>query len=1268
MRCGRKRDPAQGARTDPGKDDVRRSARTLSSLVTALVLAVAGAPPAQAIFPKDGPNDPGYAPCEANPSPQCPATNEQTYLYGFMPKAAPLATDPEGAAGMSVDRAWKDYSTGRADTLIAYIEGGINWHSGSIRELADKIFINTKELPADVQANLKDYNHDGWISAPDVDAAGRAAGRPALTDANHNGIIDAEDVIARYSDGVDNDHNGYVDDISGWDFYDGQNDPGTYDSTYGHANGQMQQAAAITNNGAGDAGVCPMCMIVPIKAGAEALDATDKLAQAWLYATDIGANVIVSVTADLGYSTFMRQAVEYAANHGVVMTESSNDFDSTDHQGGMWWPHVLPGNGMVSNMNGTMQGGFFTSTFRARSGETSWGTHNMFTVAVNGGSTSESTPTVGGVMALVLSYGKTAAQQGLIKGSLSGFEAVQVVRATASDVADPNLPWPGKPGWDLQYGYGRPNVWKAMKAIHDGDIPPVGIINSPDWFSLYDPTTDPDPRVRVHVEARRSTRYGWVLQEALGAEPADGDFVAIGAGGGTHPVDTTGGVVDLNKIPASFYEHAFGISKHKWLESTEQYTVTLRLRVYDAKGRMGEERRTIFVHHDPTAMKGFPKRIGPGGEGQAALADLNEDGRLDIIFGDADGRVHALDAKTGREIKGWPRLTDPVKVLREHTGVDPGHEPILGNVAVGDLDHDGLTEVVATSLSGTTYVFNHDGTLRWKRVSNTGVTPAPIPRPKLNFTRLPVRGAIASPVLADLNGDGKLDVIQSGWDGYIHAWRADGSAVRGWPVRARLPDPTPPSGYVLVNDQKLDGTPTIADLNGDGKPEIIQRSQQSFVTGGGITFLPYSNFLAYHADGSRVAGWPVSLRGIAEYYGSAQEFITEGTNSAVAADVDHDGKDEIAASPDFSFPYLLNGDGSIRTIYGPQPDPTLGLLAGSDPTTILERSLPLDIPVSFTTTGAFGNFGGTLSYAQPASGGGSIIASLLATGSGVQLKNFERAYDAATGVQKPGFPAFLQGLNFLGEPIIVDVTGDGLTEIVDGADSSAMHAFDILGRQAAGFPKFTTGWTLYSPTAGDLNGDGKVEIVSLTREGYLFVWKTDGKASSNTEWWHYHHDERNTGRYGVDTRQPGAVTALQWQPGAARATFTAPGGDWYTGRVRSYRVTFMPSGATTTVPARAAAGARETMDVPSGTTALRVQAVDAAGNLGMPAIAGQAVASRALVVPAAGVGSRIPTTVGPLEPAARPSETPGIPDWFGLVLLVLIPVVIVFRFRRARAR
>src|SRR5581483_7184403 len=513
-----------------------------------------------------------------------------------------------------------------------------------------------------------DINHDGVFNAADY------ASDPRVTDANGNGVIDPEDVIAAFTcydrfnatlgtvtqrsadgsyvcsngaQGVDNDSNGYPHDISGWDFYDHQNDPATYDSSYGHANSQQKQAAAQTNNGVAGAGICSACVLLPVKAGAEALDRTDDLAQAWLFAVDSGASIIASVTADLGYSSFMAQAVQYAWSHGVVMVESSNDFDSTDHQGSMWWPHVLPGNAVVPNSNG-LQGlaaNEATSTYRARSDYTSWGTHAMFSVATQGGTTSEATQTVAGVMGLVLSFGRYAAEKGWIASPLTGPEAIQLVRATSSRIDDPTLPWPGSPGdWNLQYGYGRPNVDRAMKAIRAGAIPPVAWIDSPEWYSLYDPTQIRSVTFSGQVGDPRSTAgYRWQLQYGLGPQPAT--WTTFASGSGTSP-QTVSGALDLGRIPASFWNEAqnpYRMSTTKSLETSEQYTVSVRLQAIDsASGRVGEERRAIAVHHDPTLLPGFPLRLGHGGDSQPALADLQGTGRLDIVFGDSDGYVHAL--------------------------------------------------------------------------------------------------------------------------------------------------------------------------------------------------------------------------------------------------------------------------------------------------------------------------------------------------------------------------------------------------------------------------------------------------------------------------------------------------------------------------------------------------------------------------------------------------------------------------------------------------
>ncbi len=116
----------------------RRQARLLL-----VVLAVVGLPAAGAFaaFPQDPPNDPDYAPAEASLA-ACltNSVNDDQYgLFSFMPRCAPAATDPENSSGDFTDQAWKQYSAGRGDVVIAYVEGGINWHLDDAKDLANKV-------------------------------------------------------------------------------------------------------------------------------------------------------------------------------------------------------------------------------------------------------------------------------------------------------------------------------------------------------------------------------------------------------------------------------------------------------------------------------------------------------------------------------------------------------------------------------------------------------------------------------------------------------------------------------------------------------------------------------------------------------------------------------------------------------------------------------------------------------------------------------------------------------------------------------------------------------------------------------------------------------------------------------------------------------------------------------------------------------------------------------------------------------------------------
>jgi hypothetical protein len=166
-----------------------------------------------------------------------------------------------------------------------------------------------------------------------------------------------------------------------------------------------------------------------------------------------------------------------------------------------------------------------------------------------------------------------------------------------------------------------------------------------------------------------------------------------------------------------------------------------------------------------------------------------------------------------------------------------------------------------------------------------------------------------------------------------------------------------------------------------------------------------------------------------------------------------------------------------------------------------------------------------------------------------------------------------------------------------------LGAYSADGSQVPGFPKFTDGWIVFSPTTGDLYSNGKTEIVAGTREGYLFVWNTNGSADANTQWWHTQHDEYNSGNYGTDSRPPGIARDLQWHEGSTTASFVAPGDNWYDGTVDHYVATFEPSGSTETVQPSGPAGTRQTFAVPKGATGLSVVAYDKAGNVSATATA-----------------------------------------------------------------
>src|SRR3712207_3205961 len=140
---------------------MRRPTALLAAVLAALVVCAS----ALAAFPQDPPSDEDYDPA----TPNC-VDDKQYELFDFLPSCAPAARDPEAAAGMSVNRAWREFTTGNPETVIAYVEAGVNWRDPDARDLANKVFLNDGGLPEP--------------TTPDGDPALRAADFADTRDAN----------------------------------------------------------------------------------------------------------------------------------------------------------------------------------------------------------------------------------------------------------------------------------------------------------------------------------------------------------------------------------------------------------------------------------------------------------------------------------------------------------------------------------------------------------------------------------------------------------------------------------------------------------------------------------------------------------------------------------------------------------------------------------------------------------------------------------------------------------------------------------------------------------------------------------------------------------------------------------------------------------------------------------------------------------------------------------------------------------------------------
>jgi subtilisin family serine protease/plastocyanin len=289
--------------------------------------------------------------------------------------------------------------------------------------------------------------------------------------------------------GIDDDLNGYIDDVRGWDWVDNisnaasgedGNDPDNNPMDFnGHGTHCSGIAAATTNNSTGVASISNGCKIMCLRAGYEADDGKGYVTfaaatSAIQYAIDNGARVI---SMSFGGGSSLLAPVINAFDNNVVVCHAAGNEDSSIAS-------AIDGIEQTLSVAATDQSDKKASFSNygdwidvSAPGVSIFNTYFNNTYASSNG-TSMSTPLVAGLAGLLIS----------IDPSKTASQIIEIIKTTADNIDSQN------PGYEAKLGTGRINAFAAIsdfqnpqfiiQNVGNGTLSITSILDNQNWLSV----------------------------------------------------------------------------------------------------------------------------------------------------------------------------------------------------------------------------------------------------------------------------------------------------------------------------------------------------------------------------------------------------------------------------------------------------------------------------------------------------------------------------------------------------------------------------------------------------------------------------------------------------------------------------------------------------------------------------------------------------------------------------------------------------------------